>query len=121
MAQELSFVGVDTRAILTNNDTTAVVVGSVVCTEGCIFDVFAFINQTQKQQTNVTGNGAVSGLGCTGSLESFAVPVSISPPPVNPPGATFKKGPASANVNVTVLCPAGTDSDVVNFKIHLSE
>jgi hypothetical protein len=92
---QVDFVGVNKKATLTANNTIATVTGSVVCTG--TFSVTGTILQNHSG-TNVAGSGNTPGPQvCTGTPQSFAVQVQV----LNPPNATFSKGPASAVINVS--------------------
>jgi hypothetical protein len=110
---QVEFVGVNKKATLTSNSTVAIVTGSVVCTG--TFSVSAIIQQNHSG-TNVVGSGSTPGTGtelCTGTPQSFAVQVQV----LNPPNATFSKGPASAIVQVND--PLG--SQTVTTEVQLTE
>ena len=107
----VEFVGVNKKATLTSNNTVAIVTGSVVCTG--TFSVTAAVVQNHSG-TNVTGQGSTPGPDvCTGSAQPFAVQV----PVLNPPNATYSKGPASAILNVQGV----TNSQTVTTEVQLTE
>jgi hypothetical protein len=111
-AQGVEFVGVDKKATLTSNNTVAIVTGAVVCVG--TFSVTAVIQQNHSG-TNVAGQGSTPGAGtvCTGTPQPFAVQVQV----INPPNATFSKGPASAIVAVN----GTTNSQTVTTEVQLTE
>ena len=110
-AQGVEFVGVNKKATLSSNGTIATVTGSVVCIG--TFSVNATILQNHSG-TNVAGAGNTPGPQvCTGTPQSFAVQAQV----LNPPNATFSKGPASAVINVS----GTTNSQTVTTEVQLTE
>jgi len=113
MAQ-VEFVGVNAKATLTDNNTVATVTGSIVCGPSDTFQINSVIQQNHAG-TNVAGSGNTESVACTGSPQPFAVQVQV----VNPPNATFQKGPASAIVSA-FTSPSG-DSQTLTVKLLLSQ
>jgi len=113
MAQ-VEFIGVNSKATLTDNNTVAIVTGSVVCGPGDTFEINSVVQQNHAQ-TNVAGSGFSEPVDCTGSPQPFAVQVQV----VSPPNATFQKGPASAIVSA-FTSPSG-DSQTLTVKLLLSQ
>src|SRR5207237_320980 len=68
MAQ-VEFLGVNTKATLTDNNTVAIVTGSIVCGPSDTFQVNSVIQQNHAQ-TNVAGSGNTESVACTGSPQS---------------------------------------------------
>src|SRR5207244_3720524 len=81
------------KATLTDNNTVAIVTGSVVCGPGDTFEINSVVQQNHAQ-TNVAGSGFSEPVDCTGSPQPFAVPLQS----VTPPNATFHNGPARATL-----------------------
>src|SRR5436309_3585580 len=113
MAQ-VEFVGVNAKATLTDNNTVATVTGSIVCGPSDTFQINSVIQQNHAG-TNVAGSGNTESVACTGSPQPFAVQVQV----VNPPNATFQKGPASAIVSA--FTGPSDDSQTLTVKLLLSE
>jgi hypothetical protein len=113
MAQ-VEFIGVNTKATLTDNNTVATVTGSIVCGPSDTFQINSVVQQNHAG-TNVAGSGNTESVACTGSPQPFAVQVQV----VNPPNATFQKGPASAIVSA-FTSPSG-DSQTLTVKLLLSQ
>ena len=119
-AASISFLGLDTKARLIDNNTTAVVTGSIVCELNDTLSITVILQQSHAG-TSVIAVGGVSGLTCTGTPLGLAVPVPIVFPTAN---GTFKKGPVSALVTADVTdtsMPPGTASQIVTAKLDLSE
>src|SRR5918999_460092 len=75
---DVTFLGVDKQAKLTNGGTTAIVTGMVACDAGQIYNVGAVV----VQAPGTMGLGTLVPVGefsqyppCSGSKETFAVPV----------------------------------------------
>src|SRR5439155_18323861 len=112
MAQ-VEFIGVNSKATLTDNKTVATVTGSIVCGSGDTFEISSVIQQNHAG-TNVAGSGNTESVPCTGSPQPFAVQVQV----VSPPNDTFQKGPASAIVSA-FTSPSG-DRDRKSTRLNSS-
>src|SRR5438067_6003658 len=111
---DVTFLGVDKQAKLTNGGTTAIVTGLVACDAGQIYNVGAVVAQA------TTGLGTLVPVGdfpqypaCSGSNETFAVPVQAL-------AGAFNTGPADARVSaIATGTPTGSQTQQVDVKIEL--
>lgn len=113
---DVTFLGVDRQAKLSNDNTTATVTGWVTCSDEEMYNVSAVVVQNLA-----IGAGQLLPVGdflpCTGSPIPFAVPV----PVLIPADATFAEGPAEASVSALATGdPTGSDTQTVNTALELS-
>ena len=114
---DVEFLGVDAKATLISNNTTAVVTGAIVCDAGTTetFTVTGVITQNHGK-TNVTGQGTTAPVSCTGTVQVFSVNVSV----LTPPNETFKKGPASLILGASTTDGVNYDNQTITAKIQLT-
>ena len=111
----VQFIGVDARATLIANDTTAVVTGAIVCDVGDTYTINAVIQQNHGR-VNVAGSGTTAPEICLGVPQAFSVNVQV----VSPPNENFKKGPASLILSASTTGAGGFDNQTITARIHLT-
>ncbi len=111
---DVTFLGVDKQAKLTNGGTTVTVTGLVACDDGQIYNVGAVVVQATIGLGTLVPVGDFSQYPpCSGSKETFAVPVQAL-------GGAFNTGPADARVSaIATGTPTGSQTKQVDVKLEL--
>jgi hypothetical protein len=111
---DVTFLGVDKQAKLTNDGTTAIVTGRVACDDGQIYNVSAVVVQATIGLGTLVPAGDFSQYPrCSGSEERFAVPVQAL-------AGAFNTGPADARVSaIATGTPTGSQTQEMDVKIEL--
>lgn len=108
------------QAMLSNEDRTATITGTIACTDGEMYNVTAVVTQASGVLSSAIGTGNLVPLGdflpCTGSALAFQIPVTVE----IPPNGHYVVGPAEVSVAaVSTGDPAGTDTQRVDRTVEL--
>lgn len=108
------------QAMLSNEDRTATITGTFTCNQESLYNVGATLEQVSGLLGTVVGVNTLVPVGeflpCTGSAQSFQIPVTVG----IPPNGHYVVGPAQVQVSATAMNPeTGAETVVVARSVEL--